>query len=184
MFCTCQGFPFDFPYMYDSLHDAWERSIRWLCWPRMFLWIWLEVLGACLVVKVRSLKPTKDSYSTCAKQYPLWRSSSTLSQRSHWQVLISLKASLERGLSWSTINSSIVAAVADLYRSDDDLMSRGALVTQVKKVVKENIPAPIQTKPLEMELPLYMFEIISWSYLWLFVRCHAWVYGRCLVPVS
>ena len=54
-----------------------------------------------------------------------------------------------------------MAAVADLYRSDDDLMSRGSLVTQVKKVVKENIPAPIQKKPLEMELPLYMFEIIS-----------------------
>ena len=57
-----------------------------------------------------------------------------------------MKASLERGLSRSTINSTILSAAADLYRYDDVPLVRGALIDQLKKVVRESTPAPTQKK--------------------------------------
>ena len=76
-----------------------------------------------------------------------------------------MKEALGRGLSRSTINSSIVAAVADLYRFDDDSMVRGALIAQVKKVVKESTPAPVQKKPLEMELIRRLATLVTPSFV-------------------
>ena len=55
-----------------------------------------------------------------------------------------------RGLSRSTNISSIVSAAADIYRYDDVPMGRGALITQLKKVVSESTPTPSQKKPIEM----------------------------------
>ena len=108
---------------------------------------------------------TKDSYSTYAKQYLDYAALKNFDPKSEITPASFMKASLERGLSRSTINSSIVAAVADLYRFDDDRMSRGALVTQVKKVVKENTPTPIQKKPLEMELIKRMATLVTPSFV-------------------
>ena len=108
---------------------------------------------------------TKDSYSTYAKQYLDYAALKNFDPKSEITLASFMKASLERGLSRSTINSSIVAAVADLYRFDDDRMSRGALVTQVKKVVKENTPTPIQKKPLEMELIKRMATLVTPSFV-------------------
>ncbi len=61
-----------------------------------------------------------------------------------------MRALLERGLSRSTISSSIVSAAADMYKYDDVPMGRGALITQLKKVVSESAPTPSQKKPIEM----------------------------------
>ena len=72
-----------------------------------------------------------------------------------------MRASLERGLSRSTINSSIVSAAADLFRYDDVPMGRGALITQLKKVVNESTPTPSQKKPIEMVHIRRMAELVE-----------------------
>ena len=72
-----------------------------------------------------------------------------------------MKASLEKGLSRSTINSSIVSAAANMYRYDDVPMGRGALITQMKKVVSESTPTPSQKKPMEMAHIRRMAELVK-----------------------
>jgi hypothetical protein len=37
-----------------------------------------------------------------------------------------------------------------MYKYDDVPMGRGALITQLKKVVSESAPTPSQKKPIEM----------------------------------
>ena len=76
-----------------------------------------------------------------------------------------MKASLDRGLSRSTINSTILSAAAQLYRYDDVPMVRGALIDQLKKVVKESTPAPTQKKPLEMDHIKMMAARVRPNYL-------------------
>ena len=93
---------------------------------------------------------TKTSYSTYSKQYLEYAASKGFDPKSEITLASFMKASLERGLSRSTINSSILSAAADLYRYDDVPMNRGPLIAQLKKVVKESTPTPTQKKPLEM----------------------------------
>ena len=76
-----------------------------------------------------------------------------------------MKASLERGLSRSTINSTILSAAADLYRYDDVPLVRGALIDQLKKVVRESTPAPTQKKPLELDHVRMMDTLVKPHYL-------------------
>ena len=76
-----------------------------------------------------------------------------------------MKASLDRGLSRFTINSSILSAAADLFRYDDVPMHRKPLIKQLMKVVKESTPTPVQKKPLEMDHIKMMVALVKSHYL-------------------
>jgi hypothetical protein len=101
-------------------------------------------------IEERRNQNTKDSYSTYSKQYLEYTTLRGFDPKSDISLASFMRVSLERGLSRSTINSSIVSAAADMYRYDDVPMGRGALITQMKKVVSESTPTPSQKKPIEM----------------------------------
>jgi site-specific recombinase XerC len=94
---------------------------------------------------------TKVLYSTYSKQYLESTTLRGFDPKSDISLASFMRASLERGLSRSTINSSVASSAADMYRYDDVPMGRGALITQLKKVVSESTPIPSQKKPIEME---------------------------------
>ena len=108
---------------------------------------------------------TKASYSTYSKQYLEYAASKGFDPKSEVTLASFMKASLDRGLSRSTINSSILSAAADLYRYDDVPMNRGPLIAQLKKVVKESTPTPTQKKPLEMVHIGMMAALVKPHYL-------------------
>ena len=116
-------------------------------------------------IEQRRNQNTKASYSTYSKQYLEYAAFKGFDPKSEITLASFMRASLERGLSRSTINSSILSAAADLYRYDDVPITRGPLITQLKKVVRESTPTPTQKKPLEMEHVRRMASIVKPHFL-------------------
>ena len=76
-----------------------------------------------------------------------------------------MRFSLDRGLSGSTINSSITSAVAHIYRYDKEVnITQDPLVKEMKKVVKDLTPEPKQMRPLEVDHLRRMSRIIKPSF--------------------
>lgn len=94
---------------------------------------------------------TKKSYKTYTKQYLSFVESSGLPANSDITLASFMKAAFDRGLGRQTVTKTIPAAVASLFRYDDEPGVTGsALVQQTKKVVSEHTPGSVQKLPLKL----------------------------------
>ena len=114
---------------------------------------------------------TKKSYATYTKQYLSYVQSSGLPANSDVTLASFMKAAFDRGLGRQTVTKTIPAAVAGLFRFEDEsCISNSALVQQTKKVVSENTPGSTQ------KLPLKLHQLVEIAKGLKFRRCEEPVY--------
>ena len=107
-----------------------------------------------MIAWIESQRPknTRASYNTYGTAFLKYAEDTGLNPKSPTTLASFMKFSLERGLSGSTINSSITSAAAHIYRYDKDVnITQDPLVKEMKKVVKNLTPEPKQMKPLEVD---------------------------------
>ena len=107
-----------------------------------------------MIVWIENQRPknTRASYNTYGTAFLKYAEDTGLNPKSPTTLASFMKSSLERGLSGSTINSSITSAAAHIYRYDKDVnITQDPLVKEMKKVVKKLTPEPKQMKPLEVD---------------------------------
>ena len=110
-------------------------------------------------------KNTRASYNLYGSAFLKYAAEGGLDPKSPVTLASFMRFSLDRGLSGSTINSSITSAAAHIYRYDKDVnITQDPLVKEMKKVVKNLTPEPKQMRPLEVDHLRRMSRIIKPSF--------------------